>query len=138
MSKIKELLYQRETTAFMIAERKEEIRQLQKQIRELKQVLALLPRAATNGGRGVSRKTVGDTKHVRVWNDPAEILAVVDLYKISETQPKLRTSADRVCWVAKQSGIWKAGTVHVQFSIARKQGLIPDARAKVMPRKDIK
>ena len=145
MSKIKELLYQRETTAFMIAERKEEIRQLkseigqlQRQIRELKEVLVLLPRAASNGGRGVSRKTVGDTKHVRVWNDPAEILAVVDLYKISKTQPKLRTSADRVCWVAKQSGIWKAGTVHVQFSIARKQGLIPDARAKVMPRKDTK
>ena len=136
MSGMKELLYDREITAFTIAERRQEIRQLQKQIRELKQVLASLPKDSPTGGRGLSRKT--NNTSGRVWNDPSEILCIVDLFKIAGTQPKLRTSADRVCWVAKQSGIWKAGTVHVQFSIARKQGLIPDARAKVMPRKDTK
>ena len=136
MSGMKELLYDREITAFTIAERRQEIRQLQKQIRELKQVLASLPKNGPTGGRGVSRKT--NNTSGRAWNDPSEILCIVDLFKIAETQPKLRTSADRVCWVAKQSGIWKAGTVHVQLSIARKQGLIPDARAKVMPRKDTK
>ena len=136
MSGMKELLYDREITAFTIAERRQEIRQLQKQIRELKQVLASLPKNSPTGGRGVSRKT--NNTSGRAWNDPSEILCIVDLFKIAGTQPKLRTSADRVCWVAKQSGIWKAGTVHVQLSIARKQGLIPDARAKVMPRKDTK
>ena len=143
MSTIKELLYQRETTAFMIAERKEEIRQLQseigqlqRQIRELKEVLVLLPRAASNGGRGVSRKT--NNTSGRAWNDPSEILCIVDLFKIAETQPHLKTAADRGLWVAEQSGVWSAGTVHTQLSIARKQGLLPDRRVKVMPQRNTK
>ena len=41
MSGMKELLYQRETAAFMIAERSEEIHQLQKQIEELTDELEL-------------------------------------------------------------------------------------------------
>lgn len=41
MSSMKELLYQRETAAFMIAERSEEIWQLQKQIADLTDELYL-------------------------------------------------------------------------------------------------
>jgi hypothetical protein len=41
MSSMKEMLYQRETAAFMIAERMEEIKQLQKQIEELTDELEL-------------------------------------------------------------------------------------------------
>ncbi len=41
MSSMKELLYQRETAAFIIAERMEEIHQLQKQIEELTDELYL-------------------------------------------------------------------------------------------------
>ena len=141
MSKIKELLYQRETTEFVIAERKEEIRQLKSeigllrlQIRELKEVLVLLPRSSPNGGRGKSRKT--NNTSGRAWNDPSEILCIVDLFKIAETQSHLKTAADRGRWVAEQSGVWSAGTVHTQLSIARKQGLLPDRRVKVMPRKE--
>ena len=37
MSSMKELLYQRETAAFMIAERMEEIRQLRSEIERLRQ-----------------------------------------------------------------------------------------------------
>ena len=141
MSKIKELLYQRETTEFVIAERKEEIRQLKSeigllrlQIRELKEVLVLLPRSSPNGGRGKSRKT--NNTSGRAWNDPSEILCIVDLFKIAETQSHLKTASDRGRWVAEQSGVWSAGTVHTQLSIARKQGLLPDRRVKVMPRKE--
>ena len=136
MSLMKELLYDRDITAFTIAERRQEIRQLQKQIKELKQVLASLPKNSPTGGRGLSRKT--NNTSGRAWNDPSEILCIVDLFKIAETQPHLKTSADRVCWVAKQSGVWKAGTVHVQLSIARKQGLLPDRRVKVMPRREMR
>ena len=136
MSSMKELLYDRDITAFTIAERRQEIRQLQKQIRELKQVLASLPKDSPTGGRGLSRKT--NNTSGRAWNDPSEILCIVDLFKIAETQPHLKTAADRGRWVAEQSGVWSAGTVHTQLSIARKQGLLPDRRVKVMPRKDTK
>ena len=136
MSSMKELLYDREITAFTIAERRQEIRQLQKQIRELKQVLASLPKDSPTGGRGVSRKT--NNTSGRAWSDPLEILCIVDLFKIAETQPNLRIAAHRERWVAEQSGVWSIGTVHVQLSIARKQGLIPDARAKVMPQRNTK
>ena len=132
MSSMKELLYDREITAFTIAERRQEIRQLQKQIRELKQVLASLPKNSPTGGRGLSRKT--NNTFGRAWNDPSEILCIVDLFKIAETQSHLKTAADRGQWVAEQSGVWSAGTVHTQLSIARKQGLLPDRRVKVMPK----
>ncbi len=135
MSGMKELLYDREITAFTIAERRQEIRQLQKQIRELKQVLASLPKNSPTGGRGVSRKT--NNTSGRAWNDPSEILCIVDLFKIAGTQSHLKTAADRGRWVAEQSGVWSAGTVHTQLSIARKQGLLPDRRVKVMPRREM-
>lgn len=136
MSSMKELLYDREITAFTIAERRQEIRQLQKQIRELKQVLASLPKNSPTGGRGLSRKT--NNTSGRAWNDPLEILCIVDLFKIAGTQSHLRTAADRGRWVAEQSGVWSAGTVHTQLSIARKQGLLPDRRVKVMPQRNTK
>jgi len=135
MSGMKELLYDREITAFTIAERIQEIRQLQKQIRELKQVLASLPKNSPTGGRGVSRKT--NNTSGRAWNDPSEILCIVDLFKIAGTQSHLKTVADREQWVAEQSGVWSVGTVHVQLSVARKQGLLPDRRVKVMPRREM-
>ena len=136
MSSMKELLYDRDITAFTIAERRQEIRQLQKQIKELKQVLASLPKNSPTGGRGLSRKT--NNTSGRAWNDPSEILCIVDLFKIAETQPHLKTAADRGRWVAEQSGVWSAGTVHTQLSIARKQGLLPDRRVKVMPRREMR
>ena len=136
MSSMKELLYDRDITAFTIAERRQEIRQLQKQIRELKQVFASLPKDSPTGGRGLSRKT--NNTSGCAWSDPLEILCIVDLFKIAETQSHLKTAADREWWVSEQSGVWSVGTVHVQLSIARKQGLLPDRRVKVMPRKDTK
>ena len=45
MSSMKELLYQRETAAFIIAERMEEIRQLRSEIERLRQQIRATKRA---------------------------------------------------------------------------------------------
>ena len=95
-----------------------------------------------SGGRGKSRKigVDGIKKHDRVWNDPIEIRCVAELMKDAEAAFKssdyredrtdLSTKAKREQWVADASKIWGLGTVHIQLSIARKEGLLGDGRAK--------
>ena len=78
-----------------------------------------------NGGRGKGR--IGKL----TWNHPAEIAQVVDLMRQAEdgyrdgTFPELDTKLKREAWVAQQTDVWSAGTVHIQLQLARDKGLLP-------------
>lgn len=86
-----------------------------------------------SGGAGKSRK-----QHTRLWNDFKEIQLTVKFMNIAEATLKapvypklgidLSTKAKREQWVAKTTGIWSVGTVHVQLAMARKIGLIKPGR----------
>lgn len=103
-------------------------------------ILRAIPSPPT-GGRGKSRKTDPSGRpYERVWNDPEEIALTVRLMEVAEAayqsphypadRVDLSTVAKRESWVAEASGIWSAGTVHVQLVMARKLGLVDSKRRK--------
>jgi hypothetical protein len=94
--------------------------------------LAALPKEKPTGGRGkVRNKSIRDRfgYEAKTWIESDQIEWVVVLYNEAEQIQELRTQAEREQWIAERSG-WKASTVHVQLSMARQKGMIPDKRYK--------
>ena len=94
--------------------------------------LAALPKEKPTGGRGkVRNKSIRDRfgYDAKTWIESDQIDWVVVLYNEAEQIKELRTQAEREQWIAERSG-WKASTVHVQLSMARQKGMIPDKRYK--------
>ena len=94
--------------------------------------LAALPKEKPTGGRGkVRNKSIRDRfgYEAKTWIESDQIEWVVMLYYQAEEIKELRTQKEKEQWIADQSG-WSANTVHVQLSLARQHGLIPDKRYK--------
>ena len=98
----------------------------------LEMELEALPKEKPTGGKGKGRKKSIRDKFghdAPTWMESDQIAWTVLLFGEAELMDELRTQRDRVEWIAERTG-WAGGTVHVQLSIARQQGLIPDKRFK--------
>lgn len=94
--------------------------------------LAALPKAKPTGGRGkVRNKSIRDRfgYEAKTWIESDQIEWIVMLYWQAQEIEQLITQAEKEQWISEQSG-WSVSTVHVQLSLARQHGLIPDKRYK--------
>ncbi len=98
----------------------------------LESELAALPKEKPTGGRGkVRNKSIRDRfgYDAKTWIESDQIEWVVMLYWQAQEIKELKTQAQKEQWISEQSG-WSVSTVHVQLSLARQHGLIPDKRYK--------
>ena len=116
-----------------IAEARKQIAALYETISDLKRLYKELPKKPPTGGRGKGRKHHLKDKYkdrLPLWNDMDQLEIIANLFFIAQGMPELKTQIAKEKWIADQTGIWGSGTVHVQLSIVRQQGLIPDKRFK--------